>query len=116
MAPSVGNTMNPSRLSRLPLAPLLHSFVESRAKVNLADIPVFKRRSAAVCAARESLCNEPFLDSATDAEFCSRLQAFCNESAVASISAEPIWKHAVWIRHALNHLLRSAEPFAVKIE
>jgi hypothetical protein len=108
--------MKPSRLSRLPLAPLLHSFVESRAKVNLADIPILKRRLAAARAARESLCNEAFLDCATDAEFCSRLQAFGNEAAFASMSPEPIWKHAVWIRHALNHLLHCAEPFAEKVE
>jgi uncharacterized protein (DUF2461 family) len=108
--------MNPFRLSRLPLAPLLHSFVESRAKVNLADIPVLKRRSTAARAARESLCNKAFLDRATDAEFCSGLQAFSNEAAFANISPDPIWKHAVWIRHALNHLLHCAEPFAVKVE
>ncbi|HLW68201.1 MAG TPA: DUF2461 family protein [Gemmataceae bacterium] len=108
--------MNPSRLSRLPLAPLLHSYLDSRAKSNAAEIPIFTRRSSAVSAARESLCSAEFLDRATDAEFRARLQAFCTKAAFATMNPEGIWKHAVWIRHALNHLLHCAERFSVKVE
>jgi hypothetical protein len=104
------------RAERLPLGPLLRSFVAGRNNFEPASIPLLQRRSQAIQAARTTLCCANFLDHASDAEFAAAWQKFYSDAGATHHNPDSAQKHQVWVRYALNHLLRCPDPLPVKIE
>jgi hypothetical protein len=103
---------------RLPLVPLLRAYADAGipAIEQLGRLPVIGPRCQAILAARTQLLSEPFLDTASAAEFQAALARLCEACVASPPALETLDDRAGIIRHALGHLLRCPDPFLCKAE
>ena len=115
---AIGMTMRPSPRPRVPLAPLLRSYLDASLPrgEELGRLPRIGPRFQAVLAAGRDLLRESFVDGAGEAEFSDVLTRFYEACVGPPLQAEALGRRAGVVRHALGHLLRCQDPLARKLE
>jgi MoxR-like ATPase len=102
---------------RLPLAPLLRSYVQAGAPTaaELHRLPGLGPRFAAVLSATARFLFTDFLDRSTD-EVGEALGRFYDATSRLPLHADTLKRRAGFLRHALSYLLRGRDPLPVKAE
>jgi hypothetical protein len=108
--------MKRSRYPVLPLVPLLRTYAVAGlpSADDLGRLPALGPRFAAILAAREGLLAETFLDAATAEEFQTALLRFYEATVTPPLHAAALARRSGMVRHALGHLLRSADLLCQK--
>jgi hypothetical protein len=110
--------MKVTRRPSLPLAPLLRSYVEAglRTGAELAELAGLGLRVRAILDAPGDFFSAAFLDSAGEAEFQTALVHFYEQCVQPPLHVPTLRRHVGFLRHALAHLLRCADPLPRKAE
>ena len=110
--------MRRTRRPALPLLPLLRAY--ANAGLPSADdfrrLPALGPRFDAIRSARDGLLSEAFLDGASADDFQSALLRFYEATVQPPLHAAVLARRAGSVRHALAHLLRSADPLPRKAQ
>src|SRR5690349_13999365 len=99
------------RRRRLPLVPLLHSYLASGSPDlgELTKVAALGGRFQAVLAATAEFLNDTFLDAASENTFQAALVAFYERSVQPPLHTETVRRRAGIIRHGVSHLLRCSD-------
>jgi hypothetical protein len=106
------------RRQRLPLVPLLHTYLASgvRPMEELGRLPGLGPRFRAVLAARSQFLNEAFLDTASETILQAALVDFYKQCLLLPLHTGALRRRAGIVRHGLNHLLRCVDPLSRKAQ
>jgi 5-methylcytosine-specific restriction protein B len=110
--------MKVPRRGRLPLVPLLRSYVAAGIpnSEELADLPDLGPRFRAILGARQDFVHEAFLEGASPQQFCDSLCRFYMACVQPALHAGTLKRKAEVVRHALGHILRCPDPAPRKID
>src|SRR5438445_6662354 len=97
---------------RLPLAPLLRSYVQAGlpSAADLHRVPGLGPRFAAVLSATANFLFADFLDSASDEVVRDALARFYDATVVPPLHVETVRRRAGFLRHVLSFFLRGRDP------
>jgi uncharacterized protein (DUF2461 family) len=110
--------MNITSHGRLPLAPLLHSYVTGGLPdaAELGRLPGLGARFAAVLGATARFLYPHFVDRASDADLADALVRFYQASVQPPLHEAALRRRLGIVRHGLAYLLRGLDPLPAKVE